>query len=88
VIYAFDNLATRKWPWQKQDRVLADAMSSYWTNFAKTGNPNGDKLPKWPAFDGKAGDEVMHLGDTIAAGPVEHQQGLAFFAKVFATAGK
>jgi para-nitrobenzyl esterase len=84
VIYAFDNLATRKWPWQKQDRVLADAMSSYWTNFAKTGNPNGGKLPRWPAFDGKNGNEVMHLGDTIAVGPVEHQAGLDFFAKVFA----
>jgi para-nitrobenzyl esterase len=84
VIYAFDNLGTRNWPWQKTDRALADAMSSYWTNFAKTGNPNGGKLPKWPAFDGKAGDAVMHLGDTIAVGPIEYQAGLDFFAKVFA----
>jgi hypothetical protein len=34
------------------DRRLADLMESYWTNFAKTGNPNGGKLPNWPEFDG------------------------------------
>jgi para-nitrobenzyl esterase len=33
-------------------------MSSYWTNFAKTGNPNGMGLPAWPAYAG-AGSQVM-----------------------------
>lgn len=30
------------------DRVLTDRMVTYWTNFSKTGDPNGERLPEWP----------------------------------------
>ncbi|MDR1780036.1 MAG: carboxylesterase family protein [Tannerella sp.] len=37
-------------PFTQTDYDLEEQMSSYWVNFARTGNPNGDNLPKWKAF--------------------------------------
>jgi len=33
------------------DYKLADLIQKYWTNFAKTGDPNRSDVPQWPAFD-------------------------------------
>jgi para-nitrobenzyl esterase len=45
-------------------------MSLYWTNFAKTGDPNGRGLPAWPAFTDTNG-RVLYLGDSIVVGGVD-----------------
>lgn len=42
------------------DRTLTQRMGSYWTNFAKTGNPNGANLPEWP-LSGPEKDVWMEL---------------------------
>jgi len=41
----------------KTDLKIADLMETYWTNFAKTGNPNSHNLPEWRKF-GKSGQFV------------------------------
>ena len=51
------------------DFELARAMTGYWTNFAKTGDPNGAGLPNWTAFNEKKQD-VMLLGETIGMSPL------------------
>jgi para-nitrobenzyl esterase len=47
------------------DQEMARTVSGYWVQFAKTGNPNGDTRPKWPAY-AAAGDEWLELGAPIA----------------------
>jgi para-nitrobenzyl esterase len=66
--YIFGTLDTRPGAvWRPEDRKLSEQMMNYWTNFAKTGDPNGPGLPEWPKY-GK-GDELIHLDSTISAGP-------------------
>ncbi len=48
------------------DWSLSDAMLAYWTQFAKTGDPNAAELPSWPAFDPKR-ELHQDLGDEIRA---------------------
>lgn len=49
------------------DRRLSDAMIKYWTQFAKSGDPNQAGLPTWPAFE-KLSEGYLELGDSIQPG--------------------
>jgi para-nitrobenzyl esterase len=79
--YMFDHLDQEAWRWSTADRRLARTMSGYWTNFAKSGDPNGDALPPWPHFDGE--DSVLHLGDAVAVGGLPNKESLRVFDAVY-----
>lgn len=81
VPYAYGNLKFVNRPWEPADRELEAAMSDYWTNFIKTGNPNGSGLPKWPRFttDQK---QIIFLGKEITSGPMADAEKLEFLGGV------
>jgi para-nitrobenzyl esterase len=82
IAYVFENLLPPR-PWQDTDRELSEAISSYWVNFAATGNPNGKGLTKWPAYQ-ESSDVALDLGDKIAALPQLHKAALDFLDTYFA----
>jgi para-nitrobenzyl esterase len=65
-------------PWEDTDKKLSDAMTSYWVNFAATGNPNGGSLVKWPSYNSKD-DQALEFGDQIAVRSEVNKAGLDFF---------
>jgi para-nitrobenzyl esterase len=63
--YVFGELYSPRMSWTQDDHVISELMISYWTNFAKTGDPNGPGLPRWtPA--GADGQQSMHFGTSTA----------------------
>ena len=67
ISYVFGNF-TAGMPASVADKAVSDEVSSYWVNFAKTGDPNGSGLPAWPAFT-DADQQVMNLDDPSHAIP-------------------
>jgi para-nitrobenzyl esterase len=69
------------------DKKVADEMSSYWTNFAKTGDPNGPGLPKWKAHAAGNGQDGIILDADPASEKLPTPERLAFIDKIWVKQG-
>ena len=83
VPYVFEHLNANSPQTSKTDLEISDAMSSYWVNFAKDGDPNGEDLPAWPAFS-ESHPEVMYFSQTPHVGPVPSAESLKVLDGYFA----
>jgi para-nitrobenzyl esterase len=68
LFYVFQHFA-RSWNWTDADRRLGELVSSYWVNFARTGDPNGPALPVWQRFDSQA-QRFLYIDGSFAMGDV------------------
>jgi para-nitrobenzyl esterase len=80
--YVLGSLHKSERPFTTEDHALEDLMTSYWANFARTGNPNGGRAPAWPAFD-PTKPLTMQLGDGPGPIAVAGPEKVAFFQQYF-----
>ena len=71
--FVFRVLSSKHLPWRPEDRAVSDLVAAYWTNFAKTGDPNGPGLPPWPRYSEADGFRLLHIKAESAALPDIHR---------------
>jgi para-nitrobenzyl esterase len=82
--YVFGTLDSRQGTtWRPEDYKLSELMQNYWTNFAKTGDPNSAGLPRWPTYDPTGKWQVMHLAPNPEARPDRHRNRYLFLQQVW-----
>lgn len=69
MIYCYGNVKKSPYDYRydESDEKLSEIMLSYWSNFAKNGNPNGEGLPKWSPYD-LSSKSIQELG--VHVGPI------------------
>jgi para-nitrobenzyl esterase len=79
ITYAYNNLKFVNRPWLPADHKLAEIMSSYWANFAATGNPNGRGLPEWKTYNSRTND-IMILDENCYSEKMPDLKAIEFLA--------
>ncbi|HKM92196.1 MAG TPA: carboxylesterase family protein [Prolixibacteraceae bacterium] len=80
--YVFMNLDSSNPQTTPSDFELSETIGTYWTNFAKNGDPNGEGVAEWTAFS-KSNPTVMYLGPTPHMGSVPSAESLETLDKYF-----
>lgn len=73
--------------WRPEDRKLSSEIQTYWTNFARSGNPNGPGVPNWPAY-GPTEWQTMHLAKISTARPDAKRARYLFLDGIWGKASK
>jgi para-nitrobenzyl esterase len=69
------------WPRTREEEKLGEAMRRYWTQFARTGNPNAKPNPPWPPYDLQF-EQCMGLGLEVKLKPIPGVERLVALEKI------
>jgi para-nitrobenzyl esterase len=77
MVYCYGNLdkTGKSFAYDQSDYDLSKTMVSYWANFVKSGNPNGEGLPTWEKMSAH-NSPLLELGKEIA--PIEEKAERAY----------
>ena len=75
MVYAYGNIekTNRPYAYDDKDKSLSYSMVNYWVNFVKTGNPNGEGLQEWNAYNPET-EFILELGETIKQIPDNYKE--------------
>ncbi|MCY4634375.1 MAG: carboxylesterase family protein [Acidobacteria bacterium] len=79
--YAFGNTRLVGIDWTEWDHEIANAVTQYWVNFARTGDPNGNGLATWPRYQAAA-DEWLEFGTDIKTTREVRKEKLDLFDRI------
>ena len=71
----------KQWVVSPDDEKVSEKLRRYWLNFAKTGNPNGEGLPNWPAFDPRT-NQCLEIGRETKVEPIPHADRIAALERI------
>ncbi len=81
--YAMGNLSKNSvYAWTPDDYRVSEMMQSYFANFIKTGNPNGQGLPEWPQMNRDRMVRFMRLDVESRSETEQHRDRYLFLDQV------